>query len=52
VNLYDLVMLCLLGLLAFRGARRGRVRELAGLAALTVAFLPRCRPRCCPSQPP
>ena len=32
-------MACLLGLLAFRGARRGLVRELAGLAALGGAFL-------------
>jgi membrane protein required for colicin V production len=39
VNLYDLVMLILLGLLAFRGFRRGLLRELAGLAALIVGFL-------------
>ena len=32
-------MACLLGLLAFRGYRRGLVREVAGLAALGVGFL-------------
>ena len=32
-------MLCLLGLLAYRGARRGLLRELAALVALVVAFL-------------
>ena len=39
LDLYDLVMLCLFGLLAFRGFRRGLVREVAGLAALAVGFL-------------
>ena len=39
MNLYDLVMIILLGLLAFRGFRRGLLRELAGLAALIVGFL-------------
>jgi membrane protein required for colicin V production len=39
LDLYDLVMLCLLGLLAFRGFRRGLVREVAGLAALAAGFL-------------
>jgi uncharacterized membrane protein required for colicin V production len=32
-------MLGLLGLLAFRGFRRGLLRELAGLAALGAGFL-------------
>lgn len=39
MRLYDVLMIALVALLAFRGARRGLVRELAGLAAYAVGFL-------------
>jgi membrane protein required for colicin V production len=39
MHLYDLLMLGLLGLLAWSGYRRGLVREAAGLAAFALGFL-------------
>jgi membrane protein required for colicin V production len=39
LHLYDLVMLGLLVLLAWRGSRRGLISELAGLAAFALALL-------------
>jgi uncharacterized membrane protein required for colicin V production len=39
MRLYDVLMIALLALLAVRGARRGLVRELAGLAAYAIGFL-------------
>ena len=38
MHVYDLVMLGLLVLLAWRGSRRGLISELAGLAAFAVAL--------------
>jgi len=39
LHLYDLVMLGLLVLLAWRGSRRGLISELAGLAAFALGLL-------------
>jgi uncharacterized membrane protein required for colicin V production len=39
LHVYDLVMLGLLVLLAWRGSRRGLINELAGLAAFALALL-------------
>ena len=39
MHLYDLVMLGLLVLLAWRGSRRGLISELAGLAAFALGLL-------------
>jgi uncharacterized membrane protein required for colicin V production len=38
MHVYDLVMLGLLVLLAWRGSRRGLISELAGLAAFAIAL--------------
>ena len=39
LHIYDLVMLGLFVLLAWRGSRRGLIREVAGLAAFALALL-------------
>jgi membrane protein required for colicin V production len=39
MHIYDLLMLGVLGLLAWSGYRRGFVREVAGLAAFVVGFV-------------
>lgn len=39
MHLYDVIVVAVLVLLAFRGARRGLVRELAALAGLALGYL-------------